>query len=410
MGFVRAEQQPRVTLAIVALGTPARLATCFASLVAHESRDDFAIVCVINPITIDDVPDSIDIPEGVLAIHPAANLGWAGGLHAARAELSSEFFVWVQDDMTVMDGWLDALVDAADTHPSVGAFGSVGVDDAGAVAGFAAGRAHPVDDLSTWGATDTTKQSLPTDVTVADWITSKGMLVRTDAWDEVGGADPSLWPLNFVDLDFSTHLRCHGLQVALVPTARLAHGGSLSAPSEFREFLTVWGAARVSARWADALRLLESGRTTPVVHPCHHAADIELTAGREASRMLVPFARATARAARLALEREVAAVADAETRAHEANLAAAASVRDLHGAQEETRRALELVDRLSTRAHAADARSFTAEERANAADARALAAEERVLLLERRIRRLRRRLTDSQASPLRRLARILRRR
>ena len=304
MGFVSFETHPRVTLAVVALGTPERLGTCLADLLDHESRHDFTVVLVINPITIDEVADGVAIPDGVHTIHPSSNLGWAGGLHAARSATTAELMVWVQDDMGVRPGWLDALVDAADSRPDIAAFGSVGVDENGRVSGFSAGRAEPADDLSQWGATDTTRDSLPDEVTVYDWITSKGMLVRTSAWDEVGGADPSLWPLNFVDLEFSTHLRCHGLQAALVPTARLEHGGSLSAPSQFREFLVEWGAPRASARWAAALDELGSGTARPIDHPCHRSDDPERAAGQEASRMLVPFARHAARLAKLARERE----------------------------------------------------------------------------------------------------------
>ena len=89
-----------------------------------------------------------------------------------------------------------------------------------------------------------------------DWVTSKGCLTRTAAFDEVGGPDPRLWPLNHVDKDYCTHLRCHGWDVALVPDARLRHHGSQSSPSAFREFLGEWRDAWFDERWAGAVGAL----------------------------------------------------------------------------------------------------------------------------------------------------------
>jgi GT2 family glycosyltransferase len=38
-----------------------------------------------------------------------------------------------------------------------------------------------------------------------------------------------------VDKEYCTQVRCHGWDVALVPGARRTHGGSLSAPTCFRD-------------------------------------------------------------------------------------------------------------------------------------------------------------------------------
>ena len=157
---------------------------------------------------------------------------WAGRADCtgSAALTESTYFAWAQDDMLPEPGWLDALVDAAESHPRVGVFGAVGVsdDDERRVILHNGGMAVPPDDVSRWSHTDRTPTTLPTDVTVLDWVTSKGCLTRTAAFDEVGGPDPRLWPLNRGDLDFSTHLRCHGWDVALVPSARVRHGSSLS--------------------------------------------------------------------------------------------------------------------------------------------------------------------------------------
>lgn len=297
-------EAPRVTLVVVALGRTERLEECLTSLVAHASRTPFSIVCVINPLGPgDDEGDRAQPASGEFALDAPAihlveldvNLGWAGGLHAGRAAVSpsSEFIAWIQDDMVVADGWLDALVTAADENPAVGAFGSSQVDEAGVISVFNAGRAEPVDNMDRWNATDQTAGGLPAAVTRYDWVTSKGLLTRTAAWDDVGGPDPALFPLNHVDKDYCSHLRVHGWAVALVPDAHLRHRGNQSAPGPLREFLSDWQLPRLTRRWAGPLTELGAGGVRVVAHDCtrERTIDVEHWVARESSRIVVGFAR-----------------------------------------------------------------------------------------------------------------------
>jgi GT2 family glycosyltransferase len=294
--FATFDPRVRVHLGVVTLGSPPRLAECLAGLAAHESRHDFAVSCLVNRDTLREGPLSVDVPDGVRVERSHANVGWSGGLHLLRPLSEAELYVWVQDDMLPEPGWLDALVDAADAHPEVGLFGSLRVGDGGEVLLTNGGWACPPDQVNLWNDTDTTDQDPPAEVTRLEWVTSKGCLTRSHVFDEVGGPDPRLWPLNHVDKDYSSHVRCHGYGVALVPAARLRHHQSQSAPNPFRVFLNEWRDGWFDERWAAPLTALAGGTSEAVDHPCAEwrSEDIGLVegvAGREASAMLVPFAR-----------------------------------------------------------------------------------------------------------------------
>ena len=134
----------RINVAVVALGDTPRLRACLAALVAHQSSHEFTVTCVINPAQPVDQP--IDgLPAGVHVLRPAANLGWSGGLHAARRETDGDFLAWVQEDMVINAGWLDALMAAAADHPRGGIFGAVGVDAEGHAVPINAGDAIPAE-------------------------------------------------------------------------------------------------------------------------------------------------------------------------------------------------------------------------------------------------------------------------
>lgn len=316
--FVAFDRSVRINLGVVTLGAPDRLFTCLEALLAHVSRHDFTVGVVMNVDTPDGTAPEVELPSGVLVDRVPGNLGWSGGLHRARALSDAELFVWVQDDMLPAPGWLDALVDAADAHPEAAVFGSVRVDDSGAVLRYNAGDARPPGRVGEWSATDRTEESLPTGVTAYDWVTSKGLLTRTAVFDEVSGPDPRLFPLNHVDKDYVTHVRCHGYDVVLVPAARLTHAQSQSSSPAMRSFVAGWREPLFDARWAGPVGALD-GRSSGLVK--HHCADWRTTeadplvtaVGLEASRMLVPFMR----------EREVAF---AELHASAADVHAAAQV------------------------------------------------------------------------------------
>jgi GT2 family glycosyltransferase len=294
--FAAFDRGVRVSLGVVTLGTPDRLRGCLEALRTHESRHDFTVAVVVNSDTPDGAPGEVDAPTGVMVDQSRVNLGWAGGLHRARALTDAELLVWVQDDMAPEPGWLDALVDAADARPEVGVLGSVRVDALGAVVKYNAGSATPYDAVELWNDTDSTATDLPADVAAYDWVASRGLLTRAAVFDEVSGPDPRLWPLNHVDKEYCTHVRAHGWDVALVPGARLTHGGGVSAPAPFRAFLARWGEPSLNQRLAPTVAALAGQSSARVAHRCAEwrgpgPDPVAAAVGTEASRMLVPLAR-----------------------------------------------------------------------------------------------------------------------
>ncbi|MBJ7355804.1 glycosyltransferase [Nocardioides sp.] len=352
--FVAFDRRVRVHLGVVALGAHARLRDCLEALVAHESAHDFAVSCLVNPVTPDDAPLDVPLPAGVHVERPGSNLGWPGGLQRLRGLWDGELFVWVQDDMVPVAGWLDALVAAADAHPRVGCFGALRVDEEDRVLLHNGGRAEPPDRVRPWNDTDTTAEQRPTEVTTLDWVTSKGCLTRAAAFDDVSGPDPRLWPLNHVDKDYCTHLRAHGWDVALVPQARLLHLGSQSAPSSFRGFLNEWRDGWFDARWGATATALHGRTSAEVDHPCAEWRDlrvdaVEAAAGQGATRMLVPFARLESSSRKAFEEHHEAVVQAFEARVADLEQGIEEAVGRLHEATERLERSRRRARRLRRR-------------------------------------------------------------
>lgn len=293
MSFVARGASAPVTLAVIAFGASERLDSCLASIVSHESATSFDVIVVANPAGREDAGVG-RVPHGVEVLAADINLGWAGGLHLARHATDAEFLAWIQDDSELLPGWLDAMMEAASAHPRGAAFGVVPVSDDGVPNGHSGGHAGPGQDPGTWNANDPTPEGVwPAGVERRDWVTSKGLVVRLAAWDEVGGPCAGQYPLNHVDKEFCTHLRAHGWENYVVPGARVTHLLAQSAPGLFRQFLPHWQTQPFIDRWHEVVQALADAEG-PVDHECHlhpTMAEVEAECAWHATRMLVPFSR-----------------------------------------------------------------------------------------------------------------------
>lgn len=285
-----------VAFAVVSLGDHERARACLSALIGHESQTAFHVIWVINASDVEPPPAISEAPEGVVVVPLATNLGWSGGLHVAREHATGRFLVWVQDDVFLEAGWLDAMIEASNDNPDMGTFGSVICSGAGIPSGVQGGYTPPGLPVQEWNTTDTTLEALPTTVAARAWVTSGGLFTRLSVWDEVAGPDPGLWPLNHVDKDYCTHTRAHGYGVALVPGARVRHDRTSSGALPLRYFTAARYGQLLDRRWSAAIERMGPVDAKAVEHDCSPwregglAGTIQ-TAQAMATRLLIPYVR-----------------------------------------------------------------------------------------------------------------------
>ncbi|NTV38766.1 MAG: glycosyltransferase family 2 protein, partial [Demequinaceae bacterium] len=208
----------RVTVVLVVLGYHERMLACLDRLVVLGDRVPFDVVCVVNGA---DLSESLrgQVPDGVVVLEQQANLGWVGGLHAARTSLRGEYMAWMQDDIVPDQGWLDAAVAALDADASLGIVGSVVCGTDGQPNGTQAGFTPVGQAARDWRLSTVEAVDVPSSVTRCAWVSSGGAVTRVSVWDELGGVDVRMYPLGFVDFAYCAHARTHGWGVALSPGA-----------------------------------------------------------------------------------------------------------------------------------------------------------------------------------------------
>ncbi len=187
-------------------------------------------------------------PE-IQIIETGANLGFAAGANRGARAARGDALVFLNPDARVEPGAIASLVDALATTPGAGIAGGGLVDAAGRWQPGAA-RFHPVAHL----LLDTTPGRLAARARraphVVDWVYGTFMVVRRDAFRQLGGFDESYF-LYGEDLDLCHRALDLGLRTIHVPDARAIHGANVSAAQRFglgREAAVVEGEMRFYAR------------------------------------------------------------------------------------------------------------------------------------------------------------------
>lgn len=170
------------------------------------------------------------------------NLGFAGGVNAARRAARTPRLLLLNPDAAPTPGAIARLADALDSAPDLGAVTGRLVDAAGASQhGFNVRRLPSLPALVAdllfirrlWPGNPASARyyardldpDAPADV---EQPAAACLMVRADVFDRLGGFDESFWPAWWEDVDFCRRLRDAGYRIRYVPDAAFRHEGSSS--------------------------------------------------------------------------------------------------------------------------------------------------------------------------------------
>lgn len=244
--LVSIDTDPDVVAAIVCLDFSDRLSDCLDSLSELATDRRISVLCVINSAA--DISPEWFKP-GVEYIITGLNLGWGGGLQLARTKHHAPYMWLIQDDMVVNRDCLDSLLSAMESDPGLGAVSPVVVDPNGLTRpGSFGSKVNSDGEIERWDSTpfNPAELEIPADI---GYVPSRGMLVRTSIWDDVGGYDPSFYPVVWADVDFCTGLNSRGWRFKHVIDARVQHLGQGSTPRHWGEFLFHRNSQLYRAKW-----------------------------------------------------------------------------------------------------------------------------------------------------------------
>ena len=173
------------------------------------------------------------------------NHGFTGGYNKAFEQIDCEYFVLINSDIEVTEGWLQPLVDWMDTHPECGACAPKlhswqereKFEYAGAAGGFIDKYGYPFcrGRVLKRIQTDAGQYDSPADVF---WATGACLMVRSSVYRVLGGLDDRFFA-HMEEIDLCWRMQLEGFKITVVPQSLVYHvgGGTLPATSPFKLFL-----------------------------------------------------------------------------------------------------------------------------------------------------------------------------
>lgn len=248
---------PRVSIIISSSIRTDLLYRCLRSLVRFGPREfPYETIVVLNEVDANTEAQFRATVSGVEVTCSPVNLGFAGAVNRGRSMSRGEFLLLLHDDVEVLPGWMEALLETADSHPEAGAVGGMVLFPDGRLQGvgwilWRNGLTSPP-----WVG-DAPEPSTFNRLQVVDYCGSASLLLRTSAWDAIGGLDEQFYPAYFVDVDLCMSLRRVGYTVLCQPKSQIYHHGGASSSPSFRNFIAEKNHKRFIQKWAETLEQQE---------------------------------------------------------------------------------------------------------------------------------------------------------
>jgi hypothetical protein len=215
------------------------------TVVRHSVGSDTAVYLADNGST-DGSADwvSANFSE-VRIIKLATNQGFAGGYNLALEQVDATYYLLLNSDIDVTDGWLQPLISYMDSNPDVAScqpkIRSYNNPDyfehAGAAGCFIDKYGYPFCRGRILNHIEKDKGQYDTRADVF-WSSGACMIVRADAWKKAGGFDSSFFA-HMEEIDLCWRFSKLGYRVCFIPESVVYHvgGGSLSYTSPFKTYL-----------------------------------------------------------------------------------------------------------------------------------------------------------------------------
>jgi hypothetical protein len=173
------------------------------------------------------------------------NLGFSEGYNHALEQIEAKYFILLNSDIEVTEGWLPPLInflestpDAASCQPKIMSFSRKDhFEYAGAAGGFIDRFGYPLcrGRIITEVEKDSGQYDSPIDIF---WSTGACMAVRSEAWKKCRGFDSSFFA-HMEEIDLCWRFHRSGYRVSFIPQSKVYHigGGALPNNSPYKTFL-----------------------------------------------------------------------------------------------------------------------------------------------------------------------------
>tara|TARA_B100001758_G_C18329190_1_gene567798 strand:+ start:32 stop:1048 length:1017 start_codon:yes stop_codon:yes gene_type:complete len=193
--------------------------------------------------------DSVEFTKShfptVTLILNSINGGYAKGYNDALKTIDAKYFVLINSDIEVTDGWLTPIITLMDSDKKISACQPKILDYntkntfeyAGASGGYIDNLGYPLCRGRIFYNLEEDKGQY-NDSTEVFWATGACMFIRSEYFNEIGGLDEDFFA-HQEEIDLCWRLKNKGYRIMVVPESEVYHvgGGTLNAGSSLKTYL-----------------------------------------------------------------------------------------------------------------------------------------------------------------------------
>jgi GT2 family glycosyltransferase len=227
---------------------------CLESIKASRPGPAYEVI-VIDDGSTDGTERTLGRIEGLHYVRNTHNLGFIASCNRGAAVARGEYLLFLNNDTTVTDGWLDALVETFHTMPDTGLAGAKLIYPDGRLqeAGGVIWR-----DASGWnyGNGDDPDHPRFNFVREVDYCSGACIMVPRKLFHALDGFDSRYAPAYYEDTDLAFKIRDAGHKVIYQPMARIIHHEGLTSGKSLNSGVKAYqrvNQPRFLARWTERL-------------------------------------------------------------------------------------------------------------------------------------------------------------
>jgi GT2 family glycosyltransferase len=218
----------------------------FLNTVVRNSQSPYIDIYVADNGSTDGSAEWIEANcSEVKLIKLNGNNGFAGGYNLALEKIEARYYVLLNSDIEVTEGWIQPLVDIMEINSDVAScqpkilsyYNRDYFEHAGAAGGFIDKYGFPFcrGRIFNYFEKDSGQYDFPADLF---WSSGACMIVRADAWKKCGGFDASFFA-HMEEIDLCWRFNKSGYRVCFTPLSHVYHvgGGALPYNSPFKTYL-----------------------------------------------------------------------------------------------------------------------------------------------------------------------------
>lgn len=227
---------------------------CLESIATTPTQIRFELI-VVDDASQDDTATVLSVRRDIRYLRNEDNRGFIKTCNRGAAEANGKYLLFLNNDTTVVSGWLDELVRTFHDFEDAGLVGSKLLYPDGRLQ-EAGGIIWNDGSGCNYGRDDDPDKPQYNYLREVDYVSGASIMVPKDLFDQLGGFDDHYAPAYYEDTDLAFKIRQFGLKVLYQPLSRVIHYEGVTSGTDIFAGVKAYqtkNAQKFHERWRETL-------------------------------------------------------------------------------------------------------------------------------------------------------------